>query len=155
MTFDFLDQAIRMTQEHLARGGGGPFGCIIVKDGVVIGKGVNQVTELHDPTAHAEVQAIREACAHLESHQLGGCTLYATCEPCPMCLGAIYWARVDLVIYASTREDAAAVQFDDALIYEEIARDPESRRIPMRLDAREQARDLFREWKSSRYHIPY
>ncbi len=134
---------------------GGPFGCVIVKDGKVIGKGNNRVTSTNDPTAHAEIQAIREACEHLGSHQLTGCILYSSCEPCPMCLGAIYWARPDKVFYAATREDAAASGFDDHFIYEEIALAPDERSIEFRQLGREEALKAFKAWNEKEDKIEY
>ena len=113
--------AVDLARQGVAQSEGGPFGCVIVKDGQVIGRGNNKVISTHDPTAHAEVVAIRDACRHLNSHQLSGCTIYTSCEPCPMCLGAIYWARPDRIVYACTREDAASINFDDDFIYKEIS----------------------------------
>ncbi|MBD3220295.1 tRNA-specific adenosine deaminase [bacterium] len=125
----FLQQAIDLAVANAA-GGGGPFGALVVHDGEVIGEGVNRVTAHADPTAHAEMVAIRAACARLGSFQLTGCTIYASCEPCPMCLGAIYWARPQRLVYAADRTRAAAAGFDDALIYDEIPRPPAERRLP-------------------------
>ncbi|HYO42839.1 MAG TPA: nucleoside deaminase [Candidatus Limnocylindrales bacterium] len=126
---------------------GGPFGAIVVgPDGRIIGEGCNQVTSTNDPTAHAEVSAIRAACAALGTFQLDGHRLYTSCEPCPMCLAAAYWARVDEIVYGASREDAALGGFDDAFIYDEIGLAPGSRRIPMRRLAQEPAAALFREW---------
>jgi len=116
----FLERAIELSREGMRARKGGPFGCVIVKDGKIIGEGYNQVATTNDPTAHAEVVAIRNACQHLNSFQLTDCDVYASCEPCPMCLGAIYWARPNRVIYANTKKDAAAINFDDQFIYDEI-----------------------------------
>jgi len=116
----FLQRAIALAAGNARTSAGGPFGAVVVKDGVVIGEGVNQVTAHHDPTAHAEVLAIREACRKLGVFQLPGCELYTSCEPCPMCLGAIYWARVDRVYFAATQQQAAEAGFDDAFIYQQI-----------------------------------
>ncbi|MCA0268881.1 MAG: nucleoside deaminase [Bacteroidetes bacterium] len=124
-----MQRALALAAENVAAGGG-PFGTIVVKDGRLVGTGVNRVTAMHDPTAHAEVVAIRDACANLGTFQLDGCDLYTSCEPCPMCLGAIYWARPDRVFYAASRHDAASAGFDDALIYDEIGLEPSARRIP-------------------------
>lgn len=124
-----MQRALALAAENVATGGG-PFGAIVVKDGRLVGTGVNRVTAMHDPTAHAEVVAIRDACANLGTFQLDGCDLYTSCEPCPMCLGAIYWARPDRVFYAASRHDAASAGFDDALIYDEIGLEPSARRIP-------------------------
>jgi tRNA(Arg) A34 adenosine deaminase TadA len=152
---DHMREAIRMAVEGMDRNDGGPFGCVIVKDGRVIGRGNNRVTSSNDPTAHAEVVAIREACRALGSFQLEGCTLYTSCEPCPMCLGAIYWARPDRVVYAGTREDAAAAGFDDQLIYDELPLPPGERRIPMEQRSREEALRVFEAWKVKPDKTPY
>jgi guanine deaminase len=125
-------EAIRLAEANAASGRGGPFGAVVVKDGNIIASGVNQVTSLNDPTAHAEVQAIREACRVLGTFQLTDCEIYTSCEPCPMCIGAIYWARPKAVYYACTKEEAAAIRFDDQFIYEELDKPIEARRIPMR-----------------------
>jgi len=131
------------------RNEGGPFGCVIVKDGRVIGRGNNKVTSTNDPTAHAGVMAIREACQAIRSFQLEGCTLYASCEPCPMCLGAIYWARPDRIVCAATRADAADAGFDDQLIYDELPLPPQQRRIATSAELlREEARAVFEAWKA-------
>jgi guanine deaminase len=143
----YLHQAIDLAREGIRQGKGGPFGCVIVKDGEVIGKGNNQVTSSNDPTAHAEVVAIRTACAHLNSYQLAGCTVYASCEPCPMCLGAIYWARPDRLIFASTRLDAADAGFDDDLIYKEIALPASERLIPFEFMPEPEAIEVFKTWQ--------
>jgi tRNA(Arg) A34 adenosine deaminase TadA len=142
-----LREALQLARAGMDRNEGGPFGCVIVKDGRIIGRGNNRVTSTNDPTAHAEVVAIREACQALGSFQLEGCTLYTSCEPCPMCLGAIYWARPDRVVYAGTREDAAAAGFDDRLIYTELALPPDHRRIPMLNLLRDEALALFEAWR--------
>ena len=123
-------EAIALSQRFLEDGKGGPFGAVVVKDGEIIGRGSNRVTANNDPTAHAEVMAIREACQHLKSFQLTGCEIYASCEPCPMCLGAIYWARPDHIYYAAQREDCSEIGFDDSMIYHEIAVPPAERKIP-------------------------
>ncbi|WKZ65415.1 MAG: nucleoside deaminase [Flavobacteriales bacterium] len=144
----FLREAIALARAGMDRNDGGPFGCVIVKDGVIIGRGNNRVTSSNDPTAHAEVLAIREACRALGSFQLEGCTLYTSCEPCPMCLGAIYWARPDRVVYAGTRADAADAGFDDQLIYDELPLPPGDRRLPMLTMLREEALPVFEAWKA-------
>lgn len=146
MNAEFMHRAIELALENI-RSGGGPFASLIVKDGQIIGEGVNLVTRTNDPTAHAEVVAIRRACAHLGAFQLDGCTLYTTCEPCPMCLGAIYWARPQKVFYASSAEDAAAAGFDDAFIYEELKQSAAKRRIPMEQFLREDSLKIFSAWK--------
>ncbi|MBL7784169.1 MAG: nucleoside deaminase [Saprospiraceae bacterium] len=142
----FMAQAIALSVSGMENNEGGPFGAVVVKDGVVIGIGNNKVTSTNDPTAHAEVVAIREACKHLNSFQLDGCVLYTSCEPCPMCLGAIYWARPDKIVYACTRDDAAAIDFDDAFIYEEIQTTINSRKIPMCQVSRNDALVAFKKW---------
>lgn len=144
---DLLREALHLARAGMDRNEGGPFGCVIVKDGRIIGRGNNRVTSTNDPTAHAEVVAIRDACHAIGSFQLEGCTLYTSCEPCPMCLGAIYWARPDRVVYAGTREDAAAAGFDDQLIYDELPLPPGQRRIPMRTLLRNEALALFDAWR--------
>lgn len=151
----FLQEALALAAENPARGGG-PFAALVVCDGVVLGRGTNRVTAQNDPTAHAEVEAIRAACRRLESHQLSGCTIYASCEPCPMCLGAIYWARPARVVYAATRADAAAAGFDDALIYEEGALPPGVRTLPfVRVLMGEAARWPFDAWRDQATRINY
>jgi guanine deaminase len=147
MDHSLLRQAIDLARENVARDGG-PFGALVVKDGVVIATGANQVTRANDPTAHAEMMAIREACRVLGDFQLAGCDLYSSCEPCPMCLGAIYWARPAHVYFAATREQAAAAGFDDALIYREIAAPLAERSIPMIHVADAQAARPFEMWRN-------
>ncbi len=142
----FMKEAIDLARKGVDNNEGGPFGCVVVKDGKVIGRGNNRVTSNQDPTAHAEILAIREACAHLGSHQLDGCVIYTSCEPCPMCLGAIYWARPEKVFYAGTRKDAAESGFDDAFIYEQMALSPEERRIEFRQMGRKEAQLAFALW---------
>ncbi len=126
----FIKRAIRLSIESIEAGTGGPYGCVVVKDGEIIAEGKNNVTSHKDPSAHAEVEAIRAACKTLNNHQLTDCIIYTSCEPCPMCLGAIYWSRAKAVYYASTKEDAAKAGFDDSFIYEEINKDPSFRKIP-------------------------
>lgn len=142
----FLHEAIKLSAISLDKADGGPFGCVIVKDGEIVGRGFNRVIATHDPTAHAEVQAIRDACANLKTHQLDGCILYTSCEPCPMCLGAIYWARPDAVYYANTRHDAAEIGFDDAFIYEQINRMDADRSIPTKHVHIDAAKHVFEQW---------
>ncbi len=142
----FMKEAVDLAWKGVDNNEGGPFGCVIVKDGEVIGRGNNRVTSKQDPTAHAEIMAIREACAHLGSHELRGCVMYTSCEPCPMCLGAIYWARPDKVFYAGTREDAAKSGFDDAFIYEQIELLPQERSIKFRQLGRQEALQAFLNW---------
>lgn len=144
----FMKRAIELSKMALQTGKGGPFGCVIVKDGKIVGEGHNQVTSTNDPTAHAEVVAIRNACKNLNSFQLEGCEVYTSCEPCPMCLGAIYWARPSKVYFANTREDAKQIGFDDSFIYDEIPLSISNRKIPMLSMNRNQALLVFEEWKN-------
>ena len=144
----FLERAIELSRQGMQKGYGGPFGCVIVKDGRVIGEGSNEVIVSNDPTAHAEIVAIRNACKNLDSFQLTGCDVYTSCEPCPMCMGAIYWARPNRVIYANTKSDAAAVNFDDQFIYDEIEKFPQDRQIQFIHVPNDQALDVFLEWKN-------
>ena len=142
----YLLEAIKLSTISLEKAEGGPFGCVIVKDGEIVGRGYNRVIANHDPTAHAEVQAIRDACNNLKTHQLDGCVLYTSCEPCPMCLGAIYWARPDAVYYANTRHDAAGIGFDDAFIYDQINRPDSERTIPTQHIHMDEAKNVFDTW---------
>jgi guanine deaminase len=155
----WMKQAMELAYHNAESGNGGPFGCIIVKGDAIIARGVNAVTTLGDPTAHAEVQAIREACKQLGSFQLEGCDIYTSCEPCPMCLGAIYWARPRAVYYGYTRDEAAAVGFDDSFIYDEITTPVEERRIPMiqvkNEDGRPDAEGPFALWSQMEGKIEY
>lgn len=144
----FMQRAIELSAIGMQSDKGGPFGCVIVKDGKIIAEGYNQVTSTNDPTAHAEVVAIRNACEQLKSFQLDGCELYTSCEPCPMCLGAIYWARPEKVYYANTREDAANIGFDDSFIYDELTAEIKDRKIPMLPLGRAEARTVFEAWKN-------
>ena len=143
---EFMRRAIELAQNGIEKGAGGPFGAVIVKDGKIIGEGYNQVTSTNDPTAHAEVVAIRNACQNLENFQLAECTIYTSCEPCPMCLGAIYWARPARVFFACTREDAAEIGFDDQFIYEEIELPIENRHIKSTNFLREEGLQVFENW---------
>lgn len=144
-----------MSVENAKNGKGGPFAALVVKDGAIIGRGVNRVTATNDPTAHAEVVAIREACTHLGSFQLEGCDIYCSCEPCPMCLGAIYWARPARIFYANTKEDAAAIDFDDRFIYEEMALPAAQRKLPAVQLLRHEALEAFRVWAENPNKTPY
>jgi tRNA(Arg) A34 adenosine deaminase TadA len=144
----FMLEAVKLSARSLESTDGGPFGCVIVKDGEIVGRGYNRVVAGHDPTAHAEIEAIRDACKNLGTHQLDGCTLYTSCEPCPMCLGAIYWARPDAVFYANTRHDAAGIGFDDAFIYEQIQLTDLERSIPTKQLPLTEALDIFNRWVS-------
>jgi tRNA(Arg) A34 adenosine deaminase TadA len=144
----FLERAIELSKQGMESGQGGPFGCVVVKNGEIVGEGSNMVTSSNDPTAHAEVVAIREACKKLGTYQLTDCDVYASCEPCPMCLGAIYWARPKRVIYANTREEAAAIEFDDDYIYNEINAKMIDRKIPFVHHPHPKAKEVFDEWKN-------
>ena len=150
-----MAQAIEMAVENARTGRGGPFAALVVRDGAVIASGVNMVTATNDPTAHAEMVAIREACRVLGGFQLTGCDIYATCEPCPMCLGAIYWARPARVFFAGTRADAAAAGFDDSLIYGELQAPLGQRRISMIPLMRQQAQRAFQEWQAKPDRLVY
>jgi len=151
----FMQRAIELARLGVEQNVGGPFGCVVVRDGEIVGEGNNRVTSLNDPTAHAEVIAIREACEKLASFQLDGCTIYTSCEPCPMCLGAIYWARPDRILYAATREDAAAIGFDDEFIYQELAKTNETREYSLENLMSEEARAVFREWSAKADKVEY
>ena len=144
---NFMRKAIELSRKGITTNEGGPFGCVVVKGDEVVGCGWNRVTSTNDPTAHAEVVAIRDACAHLQSFQLTGCEIYTSCEPCPMCLGAIYWARPARVFFANTKADAAAAGFDDQIIYQEIEKPLGERLIPMQPLLREEALEGFRAWQ--------
>lgn len=150
-----MRDAVDLARTGMQQNGGGPFGALIVCDGRVVGRGNNRVTEQLDPTAHAEIVAIREACRALGRFDLRGCVLYTSCEPCPMCLAAIYWGRLDKVFYASTRHDAAEAGFDDQFIYEQLPLEIAARSLPMNQLLREHALELFREWVAKRDKIPY
>jgi len=141
-----MKEAISLSEKGVQDNEGGPFGCIIVKDNKIIGRGNNKVTSTNDPTAHAEIIAIREACNTLGEFQLEDCEIYTSCEPCPMCLGAIYWARAQIIYYANTREDAAKIGFDDSMIYEEIKSDMKSRKIPAVHLGLKEAQKVFEKW---------
>ena len=147
--------AIRLSLSKMRAGFGGPFGAVVVRKGKIVGRGWNQVTSSNDPTAHAEVTAIRDACRRLKTFQLDDCELYTSCEPCPMCLSAIYWARFKKVYYANTRKDAARIQFDDDLIYREVAKPLAKRIIPMKQLLRPEALKVFVEWKNKTDKIRY
>lgn len=142
----FMLEAIKLSKEGSDNNEGGPFGCVIVKGEEIVGRGNNKVTSTNDPTAHAEVTAIRDACKNLQTYQLEDCEIYTSCEPCPMCLGAIYWARPKIIYYANHREDAAAIGFDDSMIYEECNTSLSERKIPMLPLQREAALQVFKQW---------
>jgi tRNA(Arg) A34 adenosine deaminase TadA len=155
MSADFMRRAIALALENVRTGRGGPFAALIARDGRVIAEGANGVTATNDPTAHAEIVAIRAACQALKSFQLGECDLYTTCEPCPMCLGAIYWARPARVFYAGLAADAADAGFDDAFIYDELKRMPGARRIPMIQLLRDESLAVFSAWTRQPDKTPY
>lgn len=150
-----MAKAIELALENVRAGCGGPFAALVVREGEIVASGVNLVTSTNDPTAHAEIVAIREACRALSTFQLIGCEMYATCEPCPMCLGAIYWARPARVYFALTRHDAAGIGFDDAYIYEEFERPPAMRRIPLVQIMREAALPVFEHWERKPDKVRY
>ncbi|MBK7708191.1 MAG: nucleoside deaminase [Acidobacteria bacterium] len=151
----FMRRAIALAQNGIDANDGGPFGAVVVKDGRIVGEGCNQVTSTNDPTAHAEVVAIRNACRELKTFQLDDCIVYASCEPCPMCLGAIYWARPKQVFFACSRSDAKEAGFDDDLIYEELALPLESRRIPTATFLRDEGLRVFKNWVEKADKIEY
>jgi tRNA(Arg) A34 adenosine deaminase TadA len=151
----FMMEAIALSQNGVRNNEGGPFGCIIVKDDEIVGRGNNKVTSSNDPTAHAEVVAIRDACKNLGTFQLEGCEIYTSCEPCPMCLGAIYWARPKVVYFANSRQDAANIGFDDSMIYEELGIDLDKRKIPIINLGSEDALKIFEEWQNKEDKIEY
>ncbi len=142
----FMNEAIALSEEGMVANEGGPFGCVVVKNDVIIGRGNNKVLSENDPTAHAEIVAIRDACKKLGTFQLLDCEIYSSCEPCPMCLGAIYWARPKIIYFANTRADAANIGFDDSMIYEEINIEPTLRKIPSENLCREDAIKIFQKW---------
>lgn len=151
---ELMREALRLARESVAAGGG-PFGAVVARDGVILARGTNRVVPDRDPTAHAEVEAIRAACRHLGAFLLEGCELYASCEPCPMCLGAIHWARPARVFFAATREDAAAAGFEDARLHRELARPPAERRIPAERLLGEEGRAAFDAWLAKADRVPY
>jgi len=143
-----MQEAILLSKTGMDNNEGGPFGCVIVKGEEIIGRGNNKVLCNNDPTAHAEITAIRDACKNLGTFQLDGCEIYTSCEPCPMCLGAIYWARLKIIYFANTREDAARIEFDDSMIYEEMKADIANRKIAMVSLNRENALEIFEQWSN-------
>ena len=150
-----MKEAIRLSRQKMRANQGGPFGAIIVRNGKIVGRGWNRVIATNDPTAHAEITAIRDACKKLKRFHLADCELYTSCEPCPMCLGAVYWARLKTVYYANTRADAAAIQFDDSLIYDEVRLPLPRRKIPMKPLLRREALKVFVEWENKADKVPY
>lgn len=151
----YMREAIHLAEHGMRSGRGGPFGCVIVRQGEIVGRGHNRVTSTNDPTAHAEIVAIRDACATLETFQLTDCELYTSCEPCPMCLSAIYWARIPTVYYGNTRADAAAIGFDDDFIYQQVPLPPDQRTIKMELFLRDEAQGAFQEWRNKADKVRY
>lgn len=155
MQEEFMRAAIAESKQGMDNNEGGPFGAVIVKDGKIIGRGNNRVTSDNDPTAHAEVTAIRDACTQIENFDLSGCVIYTSCEPCPMCLAAIYWSRIETIYYANTKKDAADINFDDAFFYEELDKPIDKRSIPMKQMMRNEAIAVFQEWTNKEDKIPY
>ena len=154
MKSEFMKRAIELSVESVNKGGG-PFGSVIVKDNKIVAEGSNKVTSSNDPTAHGEIVAIREACKKLNNFNLSGCILYSTCEPCPMCLSAIYWARINEIFYANTREDARKIDFDDSLIYSELKKNIDERKIPMTQIMRSEALKAFELWDKKTDKVKY
>jgi tRNA(Arg) A34 adenosine deaminase TadA len=154
MNNEFMKRAIELSVESVNKGGG-PFGSVVVKDNKIIAEGSNKVTPTNDPTAHGEVVAIREACKKLNTFTLSGCQLYSSCEPCPMCLSAIYWARIEKIYYANTREDARKIDFDDSLIYTELQKSIDKRKIPMIQILRNKALKAFELWDKKKDKVKY
>ena len=150
-----MKTALKLVADTMDKNKGGPFGAVIVKNNQIVGKGVNCVTSSNDPTAHAEIQAIRDAAKNLKTFDLSGCEIYITCEPCPMCLFAIYWARIQKIYYAATRDDAAAIGFDDAKFYEEIDHEIHRRKFQMNNEMREEAVKLFQRWHEKPDKVMY
>ena len=150
-----MREAIRISLQKMRRNHGGPFGAVVVQRGRIVGRGWNRVTSTNDPTAHAEVMAIRQACRRLKTFQLQDCEIYTSCEPCPMCLAAIYWARLKRVYYGNTRKDAARIAFDDDSIYREVASPISNRKIAMKQLLRKEALAAFVEWKNKADKVPY
>jgi len=150
-----MRRAIALSRQGMAGGAGGPFGAVVALDGQVIAEGWNQVTSTNDPTAHAEVVAIRRACTALGRFDLRGAVLYTSCEPCPMCLAAAYWARLDAVVFGNARHDAAAIGFDDQFLYDEVAKPLEARSLPMRRLLQAEALEAFAEWRAKPDKVPY
>jgi guanine deaminase len=155
MKSKFMREAIRLSLEKMRRGDGGPFGAVVVRKNKIVGRGWNRVTSANDPTAHAEIIAIRDACKKLKTFRLDECKIYVSCEPCPMCLAAIYWARLRKIYYANTRRDAAKIEFDDDSIYHEVTLPVSRRKIPMKQLLRDEALEVFKEWKNKPDKICY
>jgi len=155
MEAEFMREAIRLSREKMRRNEGGPFGAVVVHEGKIVGRGWNQVTRVNDPTAHAEVMAIRRACRKLGTFHLDGCHLYTSCEPCPMCLAAAYWARISRIFFAATRKDAARAGFDDEFLYREISRPRSRRSLPIEQLLRKEAVETLGEWTAKEDKVPY
>ncbi|MGP1396475.1 MAG: nucleoside deaminase [Inquilinaceae bacterium] len=152
---ELMRRAIALSRDNMRANRGGPFGAVVARDGMIVGEGWNQVTSTNDPTAHAEIVAIRAACQTLGDFRLTGCVLYTSCEPCPMCLAAAYWARVDAIVFGNDQADAAAIDFDDAFLYREVASPPADRALPMRRLLPAEARAVFDEWTVKPDKVPY
>lgn len=150
-----MKRAIELSRLKMLAGDGGPFGAVIVKNGKIIGEGWNKVTSANDPTAHAEVTAIRDACQNISNFDLNGAEIYTSCEPCPMCLASIYWARISKIYYGNTRKDAANIKFDDDFLYQEIPKDIKDRKIPMVQCEHSEALKVFHEWDKKTDKVPY
>lgn len=147
--------AIQLSEENVSNNVGGPFGAVIVKDGKIIAKSANKVTSTNDPTAHAEVSAIRIACKKLKTFDLSGCVVYTSCEPCPMCLSAVYWARIETIYYANTKQDAENIGFSDKFIYDELKKPMEQRKLPIKQMMRDEAQHAFKLWEKSAVRVAY
>lgn len=152
---NFMRQAITLSRMTIQTNTGGPFGAVIIQNGEVVASGANCVTSTNDPTAHAEIVAIREACQKLGAFHLNGCEIYTSCEPCPMCLAAIYWAKIEKIYYATTRDDASCIGFDDSRLYKELAKPNSTRKIPMHQLLREEGLTVFQEWSRKDDKIQY
>lgn len=151
----FMKMAIQLSEENVLNNVGGPFGAVIVKDGKIIAKSANKVTSTNDPTAHAEVSAIRIACKKLKTFDLSGCIIYTSCEPCPMCLSAVYWARIETIYYANTKQDAENIGFSDKFIYDELEKPMEHRKLPIKQMMRDEALQAFKLWEKSAIRVAY
>jgi guanine deaminase len=151
----FMKKAIDLSKSHMLKGHGGPFGAVIVRKGKIIAEGWNQVTSSNDPTAHAEVMAIRKASQKLKNFDLSDCEIYTSCEPCPMCLAAIYWARLSKIYFANSRSDAAQIQFDDEFLYQEITKELQQRSLPIRQISRKEALKVFQLWQNKQDKVSY
>ncbi|WEK20097.1 MAG: nucleoside deaminase [Candidatus Pedobacter colombiensis] len=151
----FMKMAIRLSEKNVMDSTGGPFGALVVKDGKVIARSANKVTSTNDPTAHAEVSAIRIACKRLKTFDLSGCVIYTSCEPCPMCLSAVYWARIDAIYYANTKQDAEHIGFSDKFIYDELEKPMNKRKLPIKQMMRDEALQAFKLWEKSTIKIEY